>query len=379
MALAFLNVIYLIHPLVLGAGLLAFFSVLWRFKRERSIRDALLLVLLFTFLVPTWDVYALHVLNDERLAINSWHAHALSWLGGPLLYVIVKSACFPNVSIVRYWPHTLPCVVFSFYFVLIHSSSLSPNIAGGKVVQVFAVLWIVMMTGYTLVAGKVLVMLNRERMHYVSSDLSVGEKRAMGLLLGYSVFVLADIGMALFYLKGEYPPAWIDIAFQLARLSYIVFLLGILQFTNFAQVPSVESFDSELSDKARHEKERNEKDTFRVSDDVAVKIAELLARKVDEEKLFLEPDIGLRDLAERIGVSAHNLSAVLNNHINMPFYLYINQRRIVFAKTRLEQTDDFITDIAIHSGFSSRSSFYNMFKKFTGMTPKQYREGIQKQ
>lgn len=372
MELSDLNLIYAVTPMVLGAGLLAFISVLWRLRAEQSINNilllVLLLVLLLTFMVPTWDIYALHILKLANLSINSWHAHALSWLGGPLIYVIVKAAIFPHINIFRYWPHTLPCIGFSLYFGWISHLPIFSNVTDIQIIRMFAILWVVMMSSYTLAAARIILIFKRKRMNYTSADMKIGEKRAVGLLVGYTAFILADIAMAFYYLNYGYVPVSFDVFFQLSRLAYITLLIGILQHTDVAKTPSFEHLKQEVAGKGE----------IRVSDDVAVKIAELLDKKVNEEKIFLEPDIGLQNLAERIGVSAHNLSAVLNNHIKTSFYLYINQRRIMYAKQLLAETDDFITDIAINSGFSSRSSFYSMFKKCSGITPKQYREEIKK-
>ncbi|WP_299772629.1 helix-turn-helix transcriptional regulator [uncultured Tateyamaria sp.] len=102
-----------------------------------------------------------------------------------------------------------------------------------------------------------------------------------------------------------------------------------------------------------------------------------IANKIDtlmsEQKLYLEPDLSLWDLAGRIGVTTHYASQALNEKIGIRFFDYINGWRIRDAAERLRTTDATILVIAYDVGFNSRSSFYTAFKRELGVTPSQYR------
>jgi len=102
-----------------------------------------------------------------------------------------------------------------------------------------------------------------------------------------------------------------------------------------------------------------------------------IARKIDalmsEQKLYLEPDLSLWDLAGRIGVTTHYASQALNEKIGERFFDYVNRWRIQDAAERLRATDTTIMVIAYDVGFNSRSSFYTAFKRELGVTPTQYR------
>lgn len=52
---------------------------------------------------------------------------------------------------------------------------------------------------------------------------------------------------------------------------------------------------------------------------------------------------------------------------------YIQEQKIEKAKSLLKTTDRSILEIATYLGFSSQGYFQNVFKKLTGMTPKEYR------
>ena len=55
---------------------------------------------------------------------------------------------------------------------------------------------------------------------------------------------------------------------------------------------------------------------------------------------------------------------------------YINYSRIERAKKILENEDLNILEVSVEVGFSNYNGFIRNFKKFTGMTPGQYRDSL---
>lgn len=92
------------------------------------------------------------------------------------------------------------------------------------------------------------------------------------------------------------------------------------------------------------------------------------------EEYYLESDLSLQSLAERLKISPHHLSQILNQKLGKTFYDYINEQRVEHAKQLLVGAPDkSITSIAFESGYNSKNSFYNAFKRHTGMKPTDYR------
>ncbi len=91
---------------------------------------------------------------------------------------------------------------------------------------------------------------------------------------------------------------------------------------------------------------------------------------------FLDNLLSLETLANELRVSTSQLSKLINEQSSKNFNQLINEYRIEYSKDLL-QNDDYnqytITSIALESGFNSKSTFYNAFKKHTGVTPTQYR------
>ena len=108
----------------------------------------------------------------------------------------------------------------------------------------------------------------------------------------------------------------------------------------------------------------------------ADRISMALKKLMEEEKIYLQPDIKLSELALMVGTCRTYLSSYLNQQLGLSFSDYINSQRIEYAKRLLASEEDIrkIKHVAIVSGFSSEVSFYRNFKKFTTMTPEEWSE-----
>lgn len=98
---------------------------------------------------------------------------------------------------------------------------------------------------------------------------------------------------------------------------------------------------------------------------------------MDAEQPFLDPDLDLNQLAERLGVGAQTLSELLNSHGGVKFYDYVNRRRVAAAQRLLRdpaQAGATVLDVALQAGFSSKSTFNKYFKQEVGQTPTEYRQ-----
>lgn len=100
---------------------------------------------------------------------------------------------------------------------------------------------------------------------------------------------------------------------------------------------------------------------------------------MEKEKPYLENKITLPALADQLNMNPNYLSQVINVKLNQNFYDFINKHRVEEFKRRLNyKTARNFTLVghALESGFSSKSSFQEVFKKFTGQTPSQYQKNL---
>lgn len=88
----------------------------------------------------------------------------------------------------------------------------------------------------------------------------------------------------------------------------------------------------------------------------------------------LHQKLTVRALAQVLEVSPDYLSHVFARDEGMPLTDYINLEKIRLAQHRLLFSQESYKTIAYTLGFSSQSHFGQVFKRWTGMTPRQYRE-----
>jgi len=93
-------------------------------------------------------------------------------------------------------------------------------------------------------------------------------------------------------------------------------------------------------------------------------------------KPFLDPNLTLPQLANKLDISTHYLSQIINEKFHLNFFNFINQYRVEEVKVRINDLrfeNYSLLGIALDSGFNSKSSFNRIFKNFTNQTPSQYK------
>jgi AraC-like DNA-binding protein len=83
----------------------------------------------------------------------------------------------------------------------------------------------------------------------------------------------------------------------------------------------------------------------------------------------------LPELAQKLNISPCHLSQIINESFHQHFTDFVNKYRIEESKTLLKKNEQRwnISEIALESGFNSKSTFNSAFKKHTGITPKEFK------
>lgn len=106
---------------------------------------------------------------------------------------------------------------------------------------------------------------------------------------------------------------------------------------------------------------------------------EIISQKIDqwiESKNYLDPEVNLAGLAEAIQVPSYRISEVLGKYRKTSFYDLINSHRIQDIQQALLDSNYAhlsILGIAFEFGFNAKSTFNTAFKKFTGMSPSEFK------
>ncbi len=86
-------------------------------------------------------------------------------------------------------------------------------------------------------------------------------------------------------------------------------------------------------------------------------------------------NISVNDLAEQYNMSPNYFSSVFKKEIGASPVSYITELRMKRSMELLENSDLSVVDIARKVGYDEGQYFFRVFKKYTGMTPLNYREG----
>lgn len=97
---------------------------------------------------------------------------------------------------------------------------------------------------------------------------------------------------------------------------------------------------------------------------------------MEGEKVYCDTDISLGSLAEKLSIPPYQLSIIINESLKQTFSEFINSYRVQEAKRILldpKKAHLKIAAVAFEVGFNTRVAFYQAFKKYTKMTPTQYK------
>ncbi len=100
-----------------------------------------------------------------------------------------------------------------------------------------------------------------------------------------------------------------------------------------------------------------------------------LSKLMQSNRIYQNSDLSLPGLAEHLGLSAHQLSELINVRLGKGFSRYLREQRINAAKELLcNERSTSVLSVGMSVGFSSQSNFYEAFREIEGMTPGQYRK-----
>jgi AraC-like DNA-binding protein len=114
-----------------------------------------------------------------------------------------------------------------------------------------------------------------------------------------------------------------------------------------------------------------------INEDNVLSVFPAIEQTIREEKLYLNPDLTLRELSQKLKIPDRTLSQVIRQRTGRNFCDFVNAFRIEYAKLKMltpENKGLTILEILYDSGFNSKSVFNFQFRKFTGKSPLQFKK-----
>lgn len=102
-----------------------------------------------------------------------------------------------------------------------------------------------------------------------------------------------------------------------------------------------------------------------------------IVQVLDEDKLYLNPELDIRMLADAVGSNRSNVSRCINSITGKTFRMWISEYRLsLFVSMLKEYPEESIDVIAASCGYKEQSTFRRQFKIAYGMTPGEYRRNV---
>lgn len=98
-----------------------------------------------------------------------------------------------------------------------------------------------------------------------------------------------------------------------------------------------------------------------------------------DQHIYTDSTLNREKVAEKLGISAGYVSQIVNTITGDNFAHYINNYRVEVVKEMIsnpEYENYNLLTMGLEAGFTSKTTFYNSFKKVTGQTPNEYKNTI---
>lgn len=158
--------------------------------------------------------------------------------------------------------------------------------------------------------------------------------------------------------------------------SWAYYISGPLVFSFFLYILGFGYFNDkwfEAAEKQPVEKYRNKKIDIVEADRLFSELDQLMLKK----RIFKNPNLKLKVVADQLNISSHQLSQLLNDNLGKGFKPFINEHRINAACELLGTKHQLsLEGIGYEVGFRSKSTFFTTFKKLKNVTPTQFQEQI---
>jgi AraC-like DNA-binding protein len=346
-----------------------FAAILMMTKKEQSVADKLLsawlslLAIEFLTCAIDYRIFGKPLLSSSFLLFN------------PAFYLYARSLITSTFRLK--WLqllHLIPFVFFeTFAYVVQEPYTL------GEFFEPDSTLWfryffgILSMISWISYNYATAVSIFRHRRMLVNEFSNIESNKRIGWLLfivisyNFYCLLLMSVAVLSIFLDVNYP---LPQAYNYSAMLIMVYILGfygLKQQTIYKESALPENINERYSKSPLSAQKKS-------------RIKSIIIDYFDKEKPYLNPELNMDMLSEILDIPKHQLTEVLNIDIGKNFFHFVNEYRIEAVKEQLLDPNNYysIEAIGYDCGFSSKSSFFTVFKKISGQTPMQFRNSISK-
>lgn len=316
------------------------------------------------------------------LSLNLWEIHGFGFFPNgielalpPLFYFYIISLIQSEFRFTKKeWLHFIPFLISQGYAIVVYITTMQTSLLSEKeqIATSFKFSEIKGLEEYLTIISTLFYLYFAYKhiqnyKYWLSNNTSDTRFSEVGFLKNL-VFSLLFISVytAINLLLNQLLPHPYQWRWQISHLiiAGLVYYMGLVGYKNSELIPK--EFSIKLHRKTK-------KTDVAVDLDVIAELNSL----IEKDKVHLDPKLSLQELSRMLEVNENILSNTINAHYDKNFRSFINELRVKEVENRLLNKGSrnlSLLGLASECGFNSEASFYRIFKKTTGLTPKQFLE-----
>jgi AraC-type DNA-binding domain-containing proteins len=372
-----ITIISIAHLVAISVGI--FLSLILFFSWKGNAKaNKYLAFLIFSFSVlQIWDfLIQTHMIFKFPYMIKV--VNPLLFVLGPLVFFYVKALTSIDWTFKRmHLVHFIPVVVSYILFIPVYILNTQEKVRliteaflNGRFIisPVFYALAVIHILAYLVLSIRKLLA------HTITIKNNYSFIERLSLTWLRNMLIIFIVLWFAFATRVFFRSVWVwDISAFLSLLTvYIIGYFGYNQPVIFKKITN-----ENLSDVNREGKRKYA--TSPLTDRESAGYVKKLQTLMDSEKLYLQNDLKLSDVSEKMNLPVYYVSQVINEKLDKNFYDFINEYRVEEVKKRLMKKEyDHFTILAagFDSGFNSKTAFYTAFKRITGVTPLEFKNRV---
>lgn len=288
----------------------------------------------------------------------------LPFMHGPMLYLYIVSVTGRKIS-KKNWLLS-GSSVFIVYILLFQFLTLSP--------QNRVMVYLNNGKGYELLSDIIKILMMFSGVFYVTLSFLTVRKYKKRISEHYSNTEKINLNWV-YYLIFGIAFIWIAVIIRnnILIFSMVVLFILVAAYFGISRVGILDLPVIIVEKDSDHEVVKYQKNS--PGNDVIQDVYRKLIERMEDEKLYKDPELNLNHVAQLLQVHPNILSQTINSIENKNFYDYINRQRIEeFKKLAVlpENQKYTILSLAFESGFNSKTSFNRNFKKYMECSPREF-------
>jgi len=349
---------------IAGISIAVFFELLLIFKKNKSDADKILIIWMFLIAFHTFMFFINHTKVNLGFPFLLGLELPLPLIHGVMLYLYVATAThqlpgYNKVLLVHFIPTLAAYLYLITFYVRPADEKIYVYQNQGVGYEIFLT---ILYYAYSIIG-----------VAYISWSLFLLRKHQKNIVKQFSNLEKVDLNWLRILILGM-GVIWIVVIFihndvyHFIAVVAFVFLVGFFGIRQIAITPQLQTGPSNEKKKSKYEKSG-------LKEEKSEEYYEKLKKLVAEEKVYIQSELLINDLAAMLEIHPNHLSQIINEKEGKNFYEFINQYRIEEFKQLASSPKGkqyTILSLAFECGFNSKSSFNRYFKKSTGQTPSQY-------